>query len=110
VTAGEVVEMVVTIPEQVSGFQWTLETDGFEFEGLSSEDIAIGEQHVGLVGKGIVTMSWNGTTATEAAGQGDISFVIRWKATASGRITNMIHLFMAGPIVDDIRSEAASKR
>jgi hypothetical protein len=52
--------MTMTIPEMLSGFQWTFETEGLEFVSVSSEDIHIGDENVGILENGIVTMSWNG--------------------------------------------------
>jgi hypothetical protein len=91
VTAGEVVEMKMTLPYEVSGFQWTLETDDLEYLGVSSDDIQIGDENIGLLGNGIITMSWNGIQLNHLANAGP-SIIMKWRATAPGKISKMIRM------------------
>ncbi|MEP6796349.1 MAG: T9SS type A sorting domain-containing protein, partial [Saprospiraceae bacterium] len=91
VEAGDMVEMKMTLPNEVSGFQWTLETDGLEYVGLSSEDINIGDDNIGILGNGIVTMSWNGIQLNHSADVGP-SIIMRWKVTTAGKISKMVRM------------------
>lgn len=59
VVAGQMVDVSLRIPETVEGFQWTLETEGLSFESVSSENMEISDNHVGILEDGIITMSWN---------------------------------------------------
>ena len=92
VVKGEIVEMQLTLPEILNGFQWTFETQGLEFEGIHSDDIRIDEQHIGLIRDGVVTMSWNNDFVPVANANSQMIFTIRWKATASGHASDLIHL------------------
>ena len=47
------------VPEGVEGFQWTLETRGLRFESTQSEVFELSDQHIGDLGNGILTISWN---------------------------------------------------
>ncbi|MEP6646616.1 MAG: T9SS type A sorting domain-containing protein [Saprospiraceae bacterium] len=88
---GELVELKLTLPEVVSGFQWTLETDGLEYVGVSSGDIQIDDSNIGLLENGITTMSWNGDVLS-SNNRNDVQIIIRWKSTINGRIKNRIRM------------------
>ncbi|MEP6648176.1 MAG: T9SS type A sorting domain-containing protein, partial [Saprospiraceae bacterium] len=89
---GKVVNVSVTIPEVVEGFQWTLETTGLEYLGISSEDIAITNSNVAVLDNGIVTMSWNTDNGRKPSDKKSITIVLQFMATQSGDISNMIKL------------------
>ncbi len=89
VVAGETCVMTITLPEVLSGFQWTFETEGLEFEGIASDDINISDENVGLLDQGIVTMSWNGDVKPD---QSAITMTITWKANTAGRFDRMIRM------------------
>jgi hypothetical protein len=91
IEAGEEFEVELEFPEVVSGFQWTMETTGLEYEGVSSDDIQITDQNVGLLGNGVVTMSWNGDL-TEKGSQSGMSLTLKFKVIQSGRLINMMDL------------------
>ena len=76
---GEIIEMKLTFPEIVNGFQWTLESEGVEFVGVSSGDIQIDESNVGIFKDGITTMSWNGEVLSDGKSKDIMSIIIRWK-------------------------------
>jgi hypothetical protein len=90
IVAGRSVEMILHIPEPLSGFQWTMETDGLEFTGIHSEQIQIGDHNVGVLGDGIVTMSWNDEAGQSEGAGCDIH--ITWKALKAGKASDMIKL------------------
>ena len=71
---GELLEIRFVVPEQVSGFQWTLEATGLEYVSVKSKDIPIDDSNIGLLGDGRITMSWNGELVHKESGI--ISFVI----------------------------------
>jgi hypothetical protein len=83
---------VLTFPEQVAGFQWTLETTGLEYAGITSEDIIIGDQHVGLLKDGVITMSWNETDLARVVSDGPMTIQLRFVVTQSGKTADMIRL------------------
>ncbi|HZV43797.1 MAG TPA: HYR domain-containing protein, partial [Saprospiraceae bacterium] len=89
VEAGETCVMTMTIPEALNGFQWTFETEGLEFLGISSKDINIGDENVGLLDNGIVTMSWNGEVESS---QQAITLTLTWKANVAGRFDRMVRM------------------
>ncbi len=89
---GEIVELKLTFPEIVNGFQWTFETDGLDYVGVSSGEIQIDDSNVGLLGNGITTMSWNGEVLTDGKPKQNMSFMLRWKVTTPGKIRNKIRL------------------
>jgi hypothetical protein len=89
---GESVNVEFTIPEALAGFQWTLETRGLQYQGISSEDIAIGDEHIGLLKDGLITMSWNQTERSKANDKKEIKIVMRFSATEEGNPVDMIKL------------------
>jgi hypothetical protein len=92
VNQGEEVTMKVTLPEKVAGFQWTLETEGLEYQGISSDDILIGDENIGLLDDGILTMSWNGEISKTDDTREGVTFTLQWKAKAQGRISKMVRM------------------
>ena len=92
VEAGDLIEMKLTFPYRVSGFQWTMETEGLQFVGVSSDQIKIGDEHIGLLGDGVMTMSWNDMNMNATDVNRELSFVLSWKATTNGKVSKMIRL------------------
>ncbi len=92
VKAGQIVELTLTMPERVAGFQWTLEAQGLEYTGVRSDEMVIDDQNIGLPEHGVLTMSWNETDPSRLHQQGDASFTLQFKATASGKLSDMIRL------------------
>jgi hypothetical protein len=92
VEKGEMVNINLTFPERVLGFQWTLETSGLDYTGVRSSDIAINDQHIGLLHNGVITMSWNEEDLNKVQAQGEMSFTLQFVATQSGKVSDMIHL------------------
>ena len=91
VKSGDIANVVLTIPESLAGFQWTLETNGLEYIGVSSADFDIDNSHVGVLGDGIVTMSWHQEDFSKAMKK-DAKLVLQFKATQEGRLSEMISL------------------
>lgn len=91
VAEGQTIDVTLKIPEDVIGFQWTLETSGLEFESVTSEDIAIDDSHIGVLGNGIVTTSWNGVLEGPDPDRG-VEIKIRWKALQSGNLQEMMRM------------------
>jgi uncharacterized repeat protein (TIGR01451 family) len=89
---GEEVEVELEFPEVVSGFQWTMELGGLEFVEVTSDDILINHQNVGILGETMLTMSWNGNISGSNHDQEGMSIKIKFKVTQSGRLINMIDL------------------
>jgi hypothetical protein len=90
--SGEIVEMKLTFPEIVNGFQWTMETDGLEYVGVYSGDIQITDNNVGLLEKDITTISWNGDVLSDGTIKQEMSFILRWKVIVPGKINNRIRV------------------
>jgi hypothetical protein len=90
VKAGVMVEVKLRIPESVEGFQWTLETNGLNYDGVSSEMMNVNDSHVGILGNGIVTMSWNAEGDQEKSTAQELT--LRFIPTVSGSIGDMIHM------------------
>jgi len=92
VEVGQAVEVEFTLPEVVEGFQWTLETHGLTFAGIQGDDISIGDQHLGLLDNGIITMSWNKEDGSDTGIQSDMSFTMKFTATQAGTLSDMIRM------------------
>jgi hypothetical protein len=90
--AGEEIEVQLTFPELVSGFQWTMETKGLSFAGISSEDIIINEQNIGLLENGLITMSWNGGWVREDDDMEEMNIVVKFKVNTAGKLMDMLDL------------------
>ncbi len=48
---------------EIAGYQFTMHTNGLELTRVESGALEIGEEHVGIVGEGKLTMSWNTMTS-----------------------------------------------
>jgi uncharacterized repeat protein (TIGR01451 family) len=92
VEAGENVVLDLTFPEMISGFQWTLETKGLDYLGLTSDEVEIGDQHIGQPKPGMVTMSWNTTVEEAGFDQKGFSIRLTFKATERGKVMDMLKL------------------
>jgi hypothetical protein len=92
VQKGEMVSVRLTFPQRVEGFQGTIETSGLDYASIESDVIEISEQHIGLLDKGVITMSWIEENPDKVKQEEEMSFVLRFVATQSGRIADMIHL------------------
>jgi hypothetical protein len=93
IEAGEVIEVIFTMPEVLSGFQWTLETSGLEYMGVSSDDVKIDNSHVAVHQNGIITMSWNAEADHEGVlAHGQQSIKLAFKVTEGGDLMEMIQL------------------
>ena len=92
VQKGEMVSVRLTFPQHVEGFQGTLETTGLDYVSIESEDIVISDQHIGLLDKGVITMSWIEENPGNVKPEEVMSVVFKFVATQSGKITDMIHL------------------
>jgi hypothetical protein len=90
VEAGDVVEVVLRMPEPVEGFQWTLETEGLRFEAIRGENLAIHDTHIGLLRDGIITMSWHNEAEVLVSDQQALH--LRFTALTSGEVDQMIRL------------------
>ena len=84
--------MKLTLPEKLSGFQWTFETEGVEYAGIESDDIQVGDENIGLLKNGIVTMSWNGDIIDPSDENQNITINLKWRATTHGEVRKMIRL------------------
>jgi uncharacterized repeat protein (TIGR01451 family) len=87
---GEEIEVTLTFPQVVAGFQWTMETSGLSYVGVNSDDILISEQNTGLLENGIVTMSWNGDVLRGPNTQSAMTIRVKFKVTQSGRLMDML--------------------
>ena len=92
VESGDIFEIQLIFPEQITGFQWTMETKGLEFLDVQSQHIDIGRQHVGQPGDNFITMSWNGNRRPSASFTDEVVLTLKCKATEAGRLINMIQL------------------
>jgi len=90
VKTGDVVDVTLRMPESVEGLQWTLETEGLTYEGVSSEAINFSDNNIGLLRDGVITMSWNAEgEQAEGASQ---TIKLRFIATSNGNLEDMIRL------------------
>jgi hypothetical protein len=92
VSAGEVVDVVIRSNDfaAIEGYQFTMMTTGLEFRGVESGLVEMSEDNFGVFGD-MLTTSWHkigGVSATSA----DALFTLRFQATTSGQLSNMIVL------------------
>jgi hypothetical protein len=92
ITAGQHVEVTFSIPEAVAGFQWTLDLNGLEYAGLSSETITIGEEHTGQLSDRVLTMSWHQDQFSDTERKPLPSFRMQFMASQSGMLSDMLRL------------------
>lgn len=92
INTDNIIEVKLTFPEMISGFQWTFETRDLEFVGIKSSDIRIDESNVGLLQDGLMTMSWNGEPIGENPLKNQLSFVIQFRVLQTGLIQNMMRM------------------
>ncbi|MEO5905750.1 MAG: T9SS type A sorting domain-containing protein, partial [Saprospiraceae bacterium] len=91
--SGEDIEVILSIPELLSGFQWTLETSGLEYMGVSSDDILIDNSHTAVHQNGIITMSWNSVADHESAiAKGEQIIKLAFKVTEGGKLMEMLNI------------------
>lgn len=69
---GELVDIKLILPENLEGFQWTLELQGLSLTDVRSSDLPIDMSNVGIHTDGTVTMSWNGDAKTNELGYSSI--------------------------------------
>jgi len=92
VVAGQAVDVTLTFPERVIGFQGTMKTAGLKFESINSNDFEINDQHVGVLENGLVTMSWNETDLSQETVKEPMTVHLHFVATTAGDVVDMISL------------------
>jgi uncharacterized repeat protein (TIGR01451 family) len=97
VEADDIIEVDMQIPAGLIGWQWTLATAGLELVSVTSDDIQIGDEHVAMLEKGIVTMSWNSLEET-GADEVPVTISMTWRATSPGKLSEM--LTMTGAVTE----------
>ena len=88
---GEIIEVKFEIPEDVSGFQGTLETNGLELIAVRGNEIVMDESHIGRINEGVLTFSWNGQTIRRQEAD-KISFVMMFRVVEAGVLERMLSL------------------
>ncbi len=91
---GEMIECKFILPRTIAGFQWTLETKGLTYTGIRSTSIPIDDSHVGVLGDGVITMSWNGDPVT-GDDQDDLSFILQFRVNEAGKLNEMLKMTSA---------------
>jgi uncharacterized repeat protein (TIGR01451 family) len=79
------------IPELVSGFQWTLELDGLQFERIESKLMPIDMDNIAVHADGHLTMSWNGEQASNQEKR-EMSFIMKFIVLEEKPVNEMITL------------------
>jgi hypothetical protein len=69
-----------------------METEGLQYVGVNSDQFQIGDENIGMLGDGVVTMSWNDANLNTMDVNQEMSFILSWKATTSGSISKMMRL------------------
>ncbi len=92
VKAGDVVDVTLTFPQNVAGFQWTLETEGLAYSSVNSGDIRISDQHTGVLDNGVITMSWHAEDLHASISSKPMAVTIQFVATSNGIVEDMITL------------------
>jgi uncharacterized repeat protein (TIGR01451 family) len=91
VQEGELVDVAITLPAGLIGWQWTIEAQGLTLSTVGSDDIAIGDEHVALLDEGIVTMSWN-LPVDSGPGKDGVVLHTQWVAGRDGKLSEMFSL------------------
>ncbi len=87
VKAGESFEVEIAVPALI-GFQFSLQLDGLEYEGMQDKTLGFGNEHIANPVENVLTLSYNQTERSNA-GQ---SFVIQMRATKDGLLSEMLEM------------------
>lgn len=93
VAKGEEVEVIFKAGDnfELSGYQFSIELDGLTFEEVGGQSISLGKENVGLISKDLITMSYHKPDFVNITEGSDL-FSIKFIATETGRISDMIQL------------------
>ena len=93
VGAGEIVNIDVTASNfrEIFGYQFTAKMTGLELLDVKSGSISIDENNYGTPSLNTMTMSWSSDKAVTAT-EGEVLFTMVMKATANGKLSNMMSL------------------
>jgi hypothetical protein len=92
VKEGEMVELVVRSSDfaSIEGYQFTLTTQGLEFRGVEGGIVDMKDENIGVLGS-MLTASWHKVGGVSATSN-DVLFTLRFQATNSGHLSEMIDL------------------
>jgi hypothetical protein len=93
VTAGEIVDVAISSADfaGIEGYQFTLQTAGLEFKGVSGGAVNMtSEENLGVFGS-TITASWHKIGGV-TTGANDVLFSLHFQATAAGQLSEMINL------------------
>jgi hypothetical protein len=92
VSAGEKVDVAITSADfaGIEGYQFTLQSNGLEFQGVESGVVNMTEENMGVFGNTLTT-SWHKVGGVSAKST-DVLFTLHFQATAGGKLSEMISL------------------
>ena len=93
VTAGEIVDVAISSADfaGIEGYQFTLQTEGLEFKGVSGGAVNMtSEENLGVFGS-TITASWHKIGGV-TTGANDVLFTLHFQATAAGQLSEMMTL------------------
>ncbi len=93
VRAGEVVEIPVTAANfnDVAGYQFTMNLKGAGYVGVNPGKLAVNAANVGVISKGVITISYASETAVNAAEE-EVLFTLVVKAEESTSVGQMLRI------------------
>ncbi|MCE2790815.1 MAG: T9SS type A sorting domain-containing protein, partial [Saprospiraceae bacterium] len=93
VDAGEVVEIPVTAANfnDVAGYQLTMNLKGAGYVGVHAGKLAVNAANVGVISKGVITISYASETAVNAAEE-EVLFTLVVKAEESTSVGQMLRI------------------
>ncbi|HEY3386057.1 MAG TPA: T9SS type A sorting domain-containing protein, partial [Saprospiraceae bacterium] len=92
VTAGQIVDVAISSADfaAIEGYQFTMQTNGLEFRGVSSGIVSMTDENFGVFGN-TLTASWNKVGGVNATSS-DVLFTLSFEAKATGQLCDMMSI------------------
>jgi len=92
VSAGEFVDVAISSADfaAIEGYQFTMQTNGLEFRGVSGGSVSMSDENLGVFGS-TLTASWHKVGGVNATSS-DVLFTLTFEATAAGQLSEMISM------------------
>jgi len=89
---GEMVDVAIRSSDftSIEGYQFTLTTQGLEFQGVEGGMVDMKDENIGVFGS-MLTASWHKVGGVSATSN-DVLFTLQFQATNSGHLSEMINL------------------
>jgi hypothetical protein len=92
VTVGQIVDVAISSADfaAIEGYQFTMQTNGLEFRGVSSGLVSMTDENLGVFGS-TLTASWHKVGGINATSS-DVLFTMSFEVKAAGQLSEMISI------------------